>query len=75
MNKPLTVEQIAKLKSDIDAMSYESLLRLWRNAEVGSPYFQGEVGTYYRNRMTEKRVEVGDKEHVRASKSIGWERY
>lgn len=61
------------LKDWIDNASYESLLSRWRSAPVGSPYFQGEVGVYYSEVMAKKREEVGQDEHVRASKSIGWE--
>ncbi len=61
-----------EMKVEIDAMGYEAMLSRWRFAPVGDPMFQGEVGAYYKKRMTEKREEVGNGEHVRASKSIGW---
>ncbi len=60
-------------KQWIDNASYEALLSLWRNAPVGSPWFQGEVGDYYTKVMAEKRSEVGGGEHARASKAIGWD--
>ena len=60
-------------KKSIDNMSYESLLSLWRNAKVGHPYFQGEIGDYYSKVMKKKREEVSNDEHVRASKNIGWD--
>jgi len=56
----------------IDEADYESLLSRWRNAPVGDPIFQGEMGDYYSKKMAEKRAEVGNDAHVRASKSIGW---
>jgi len=59
------------MKKWIDNASYESLLSKWRNAPIGSPWFQGEVGQYYAKVMAEKRSQVGNAEHVRASKSIG----
>jgi len=60
-------------KAHIDAMSYESLLDQWRNAPVGSPWFQGETGDYWGERMKELRAKPGgDDQHVAASKSIGW---
>jgi len=62
----------AEMKAEIDAMSYESMLRKWRFAPVGDPMFQGEVGDYYAKCMAEKRATEGNAEHVRASKSIGW---
>jgi len=61
------------MKKAIDEMDYESMLRRWRNAPVGDPFFQGEVGDYYSKVMAKKRSEVGDSAHVAASKSIGWE--
>ena len=61
------------IKAWIDSASYESLLSRWRNAAVGSPYFQGETGQFYKEAMARKRDEVGHGEHVRASKSIGWQ--
>ncbi len=58
-------------KAQIDSMSYEGMLRLWRNAPAGHHMFQGETGQYYSKVMAEKRIAVGPAEHVRASKSIG----
>ena len=61
-----------ELKKWIDGASYEDLLRKWRSAPAGSPFFQGETGDYYAKVMAQKREAVGNAEHVRASKSIGW---
>lgn len=61
------------MKDWIDNASYESLLSRWRFASAGSPWFQGEVGQYYKEIMAKKRDEVGPSEAVRASKSIGWD--
>ena len=61
-------------KAHIDAMSYESLLSQWRNTPSGSPWFQGETGDYWGERMKELRSQPdGQDRHVAASKSIGWE--
>jgi hypothetical protein len=60
------------IKKQIDEMSYEEMLRLWRFAAAGDPMFQGDVGQYYSKVMFEKR----DKDPaaaVAASKRIGWE--
>ncbi|MHB9054226.1 MAG: hypothetical protein ACYC5F_09635 [Thermoleophilia bacterium] len=65
----MTAEQ---MKSWIDAASYEQLLSKWRNAAVGNPFFQGEVGEYYSKVMAEKRDALAPGEHVAASKRIGW---
>ncbi len=59
-------------KQWIDNSSYEQLLRRWRESPIGSDWFQGDTGDYYSKVMAEKRELVGDDEHVRASKSIGW---
>ena len=64
----------AAQKAWIDSASYEALLRRWRTAPAGDPMFLGECGTYYAEQMRERRKAVGDDEHVRASKAIGWER-
>lgn len=67
------MELTPELKEEIDKMSYESLLRHWRTAPVGDPWFQGETGEYWKSRMGELRsLPGGNSEHVRASKSIGW---
>lgn len=58
-------------KAHIDAMSYEELLRHWRFAPLGDPWFQGETGEYWSKRMHELR-EKDPTEHVAASKKIGW---
>lgn len=61
-------------KKHIDDMSYDGLLREWRYAPVGNPWFQGETGTYWGERMNELRSqEGGNAAHVKASKSIGWD--
>ncbi len=59
-------------KEKIDRMSYESLLGYWRFAPTGDPWFQGETGQYWQERMAKLRSEGAD--HVQASKNIGWER-
>lgn len=60
-------------KKHIDTLSYEWLLSDWRNAPAGSPWFQGETGKYWGERMAELRAQSGgDGRHVAASKRIGW---
>jgi hypothetical protein len=68
---PSTEDLDPKMKAWIDGASYESLLSRWRNAPVGSPWFQGPIGDYYARVMSERR-NANPEEHVRASKSIGW---
>lgn len=60
-------------KAHIDSLSYEGLLRHWRFAPVGDPWFQGETGEYWGQRMAELR-KADPAEHVAASKRIGWGR-
>lgn len=42
-------------KAQIDAMPFIELLRLWRFAPVGDPWFQGETGKYWGERMAQLR--------------------
>ena len=62
-----------EMKAWIDTASYEDLLHKWRFEPTGSPWFQGVIGNYYVRKMVWKREQVGDSEHVRASKAIGWD--
>ena len=57
------------LKWQIDNMSYEDMLRLWRFAESGTPMLQDEAGDYFGKIMKEKEKTV---DAVQASKNIGW---
>ena len=59
-------------KTHIDSMSYEGLLGKWRFAPAGNPWFQGETGKYWGDRMAELRN--GGADCVGASKNIGWDR-
>ena len=65
---------IEEMKKWIDSASYEELLRKWRFAPAGSPWFQGEIGIYFDEVIRKKRKEIGDEEHTRISKAIGWEK-
>jgi hypothetical protein len=60
------------LKQKIDAMDYHSMLQLWRTSPLGNPLFEGDVGIYYAEVMKKKHNEIGQDEHVRISKIIGW---
>jgi hypothetical protein len=61
-----------QMREWIDKASYEQLLKQWRFAPFGDPFFQGDIGDYYSKQLAKKRDEVGDEEHVRISKEIGW---
>ena len=56
-------------KGHIDGLSYDELLRHWRFASAGDPWFTDETGKYWAERMKELRDKGAN--HVGASKSIG----
>ena len=53
----------------IDKMSYEEMLRKWRFTPSGSPFFEGELGQYFKKRMLLLRNFV---DHEEISKKVGW---
>jgi hypothetical protein len=59
-------------KEWIDGATYMQLLAKWRFADIGDPFFTSEAGHYFTDRMAKLRVELGNDEHVRVSKKIGW---
>lgn len=60
-------------KREIDSMDYEGLLRRWRFSRSGDPWFEGETGAYWKDRMAQLREQPGGQAmRVAASKSIGW---
>jgi hypothetical protein len=61
-----------EMKKWIDNATYSQLLSKWRFASSGNPFFQGEIGDYYSKVMREKKEQVGNDEHVKTSKTIGW---
>jgi len=61
-----------KTKKNIDSMTYESMLRLWRHAPPAHPYFIGGVGDYFSKVMGDKKEKLGQEGAVKASKNIGW---
>lgn len=63
-----------EMKAWIDKASYEELLRKWRFEPSGTGWFEGEVGKYYEEVMSKKRLEIGDAAATQASKNIGWNR-
>jgi hypothetical protein len=58
-------------KKWIDTASYAQLLSKWRFEPIGSPWFAGEVGKYFADKISAKR-NAGPDEAIRASKSLGW---
>jgi len=63
-----------QMKEWIDSATYEQLLRRWRFAPIGSPWFQGKVGDYYSKVMFHKKEQVSGGAAVAASKAVGWEK-
>ena len=59
-------------KKHIDSLAYIQLLSQWRFSPSGDPWFQGETGNYWSNRMEELRSELNDGEHAKISKTLGW---
>ncbi len=55
----------------IDSQPYRELLRWWRFAPSGDPFFQNSAGEYYRQAMSAKRPQEPG-QGVLASKSVGW---
>jgi hypothetical protein len=62
-----------EMKAWIDGASLYELLRKWRFAKIGDPFFQGEVGAYFSNVMFGKR-DADPEAWTAASKAVGWER-
>lgn len=56
----------------IDNATYKELLKLWRFAESGSEWFQGDTGKHFAEVMQKRRVEAGHDGATQASREIGW---
>jgi hypothetical protein len=56
----------------IDQAAYLELLRKNRFEPSGSPWFTGAVGDHFVTVLGRRREEVGNDEHVRCSKLLGW---
>ena len=56
----------------IDNADYEELLTKWRFAPTGDPFFDGNVGKHFVLVIQAKKAKIGDAEHTRISKKIGW---
>lgn len=60
-----------KMKEYINNASYGQLLHKWRFASSGDPFFQGEIGDYYKKVMFKKRDQLSHKDQIHASKVVG----
>ena len=61
----------AAMKAWIDQATTEQLLRKWRFASAGDPFFQGEIGKHF-SLVIGARRNADPEEWTRASKRIGW---
>jgi hypothetical protein len=59
-------------KAWIDQASYPELLYNWRFEPSGSPWFEGELGQYYKKMLLEKKAGSPPGEQVSISKALGW---
>ena len=62
-----------EIKLEIDNMSYEQMLSIWRFAKSGHRLITGEVGTYFSSNMKEKKAKISNADQVQISKNIGWQ--
>ena len=58
----------------INEASLEDLMRKWRFAPSGDPFFNFEVGAHFSEILTLRKDRAGQDECVRISKKIGWDR-
>ena len=70
--EPAEVQPAGSLTEQIDAMSYEDLLRLVRNAPLSHPLFRGEVGKHFHATLRTKRHALTDDERAATSKKVGF---
>jgi hypothetical protein len=50
----VTEEELAKMKTEIDALSQYDMARMWRFAPTGHPFFQPPLGKYFEDKFHEK---------------------
>ena len=62
----------ADWKAEIDAMTFEDMLRKVRFAPLSDPLFRGEVSRYFHQQMRAKRHETPPKERAAISDRIGF---
>jgi len=60
-------ERVEALKKQIDGMSHYGLCSRWRFSKAGDPFFQGEVGDYFKAKLKEMGGFTPE-----ISKSLGW---
>jgi len=60
-------------KAYIDGLTYIEMFRRWRFSTSGDSLFQGDTGEYFNQVMAVERERIGEAEHTRISKAIGWD--
>lgn len=60
-----------ELHRNIDAMSYEELLWMYRCAPLNHPLFKKEIGIYFHARMKKVRSVTSGEHRAEASNRIG----
>lgn len=56
----------------IDNADYKDLLRKWRFAPAGDPFFQNNMGIYYAANLGLKAQTLTEEQKAAISKDIGW---
>ena len=60
------------MRAWIQRQDYEALLRWWRFAPSGDPFFQEDTGDHYARVMAERRQQEPDG-GAGASRRVGWD--
>ena len=63
---------LREMRDWIDRQDHEGLLRWWRFAPSGDPFFQGEIGEHYEQALKSSRGLEQDR-GASASKRVGWD--
>ena len=61
-----------EMRDWIDRQDFQGLLRWWRFAPAGDPFFQGETGEHYSREMARRRGLEPDG-GASASRRVGWD--
>lgn len=62
----------SELKSKIEVMTYEQMLRQVRFAKIGDPMMCGETGDFFLQTMNQMKANMPKSEVVATSKLVGW---
>lgn len=73
LTTPYHMDLTPENKAYIDSCDIHTLLFRVRFAPIGDPWFQGETGDYWMDRLSTVRAQDEDA-YIRASKDMGWGR-